>query len=167
MTDDAPVHPDLQRARYAKNGGDRFLGLWVNLLADARQHADARRTIVRFFKDRAVAAALGSAGEDAVVAHLRDAARLYFATSLTDPQYTSTLLGLKRLPIEEVHGKAAIEVVDTLMALEASKAIDGPAARLPQALVSGFVEALGPDGVAPLRGALAKKPRLQSLDIAL
>ena len=162
MSDEAPLPPALDRARYGKPGKsrpDKFVGLWVHRLAASRQGADARRVITDFFTSRDVAAAIAESGEEAVGQQLTHAAGAYFATCLRDPQYSSTMLGLKRLPIDEVRGKVANEAVATLATIDDSRSAVGPAAVLPSALIAGYREALGETGEQPLQGALAKKGR--------
>lgn len=147
----------LHLARYGKkNDGDRFVGLWVELFVSARQQGNAVRAVKRFFKGD-VARAVESAGVDDVATALRDAARVYFETCLTDPQYSSTLFGMKRLPQEEVHGKMAVETA-LLLGLLAHAGLEGPSETVPGALIGGYADALGPDAVTDLRAALETRP---------
>lgn len=147
----------LHLARFGrKNDGDRFVGLWVELFVSARQQGNAVRAVKRFFKGD-VARAVDAVGIDAVAAGLRDAARIYFETCLTDPQYSSTLFGMKRLPQEEVTGKMAVETA-LVLGLLAHAGLEGPARHLPSALIGGYTDALGPAAEADLRAALETRP---------
>lgn len=148
----------LTLARYGRlRDGDRFVGLWVELMVAARQASDGRRIVKSFFRGD-VARAVDTAGQQVVADELRDAARLYFASCLTDPQYTSTMFGMKRLPDEEIRGKIANETASALATLAASGTVDGAASALPGALIDGYVDALGPDSEADLRAAAARHP---------
>lgn len=162
MPDDA-LHPALDLARHGNGNGDKFLGLWVALMVMARNGSDTRRTIVEFVSDRDVVAAVDAVGEGPVLEQLRDAAAVYFTTCLTDPQYSSTMFGMKRLSVDQIHAKAADEAAHTLRMMLDSQALDGVAAGLPDALVGGFLDALAPQGEQPLRAALAKHPALAHL----
>ena len=147
----------LTTARYGpKRRGDLFVGFWVGLMVAARNANDARRLVLDFFRGHDVATAVEAAGVDAVGEELRDASRLYFASCLTDPQYGSSLFGMKRMDPTEVRGKIANEAASALGVLADSRALDGPAAVLPEALVGGYVDAMGGD--AELLSALPKHP---------
>ena len=146
----------LCNSRYGRNNGDRFVGLWVELFVAARQRGDARRILKGFFKGD-VARAVEQAGSPAVIEQLHDAARIYVDSCLTDPQYSSTLFGMKRLPQEELRGKLANETA-AVLGLLAQAPLEGPAASVPDALVGGYFAALGPDAEEDLRAALEKHP---------
>lgn len=91
---DAELHPALARARYrTKPAGDRFVGLWLDVLVTVRNGRSPRATIARFYADADVRNAIGTVGQDLVDAQLRDAARLYAETCLTDPAFSSGCSG--------------------------------------------------------------------------
>lgn len=154
--------PELDRARYGgKQGkGDHFLGFWLALVVEGRGYgrlSDARRarkTIERFVRD--TQPALEAAGPEAYFGALRDAARIYFETTLRDPAYSSTMFGLKRLTHEELQAKIATEAATTLSVTVDSNLETDTARQLPRLWVEGYLEAL-PDGAASLRGALARR----------
>ena len=155
--------PELERARYGtkKAKADHFLGLWLTILTEARGYtraADARRTrrtIDAFVRD--TASALAEAGPDAYFDALRDAARIYFDTTLTDPTYSSILFGLKRLSPDELRGKTANEVAVSVAIMVDSNLETDTARQLPRLWVEGYLEAI-PNGADALRRALAKRP---------
>ncbi|AQP48192.1 hypothetical protein BW730_12465 [Tessaracoccus aquimaris] len=155
--------PLLERARYGTKPGkaDHFLGFWLSLVIEGRGYvraSDARRarkTIDAFVAD--TAPALAEAGPEAYFGELLDAARLYFGTTLTDPAYSSTLFGLKRISNEELHGKIANEAASALQVIIDSNLETDTARRLPQLWVEGYLEAI-PNGADELRRALAKRP---------
>lgn len=155
--------PELERARYgSKPGtGDRFLGFWLELVIEGRGYGrlgDARRarkTIVKFVK--ATAPALAEAGAVAYFGELRDAARLYFDTTLNDPAYASTLFGLKRISNDELLGKIANEAASALAVMVDSNLETDTARQFPRLFVEGYLEAL-PDGAERLRRALTRRP---------
>ncbi|AQP45609.1 DUF6553 family protein [Tessaracoccus flavus] len=148
-------HPALRLARHGKNDdGDRFVGLWVEVMVAGRQGSDARRVVKHFFRGD-VAAALDSAGPGAFAVELRDAARIYVASCLTDPQYTSTMFGMKRLADDDVRAKIANETARALSALGVGQEPSG-AELLPVALVGGYRDALGPGSEEALRAALGQ-----------
>ncbi len=115
MADVTEPRTALERARFGRRlgTGDRFVGFWLELAVAGRNASlggdrrNVARTIRAFFKG--TRAAVDEAGVDALHAELRDAAQLYWGSCLTDPQYSSTLFGLKRLDDAELRGKIALE----------------------------------------------------------
>lgn len=154
--------PELDRARYGTKPrrGDHFLGFWLTLVIEGRGYgrlSDARRarkTIEKFVRD--TEPALAEAGPEAYFGALRDAARIYFETTLTDPAYSSTMFGLKRLSLDELRAKIATEAASTLSVTVDSHLETNTARQLPQLWVEGYLEAL-PEGAGSLRAALAKR----------
>lgn len=154
--------PELDRARYGSTPGkaDHFLGFWLNLVIEGRGYvraSDARRvrkTIDKFVAD--TAAAHSDAGPDAYFGALREAARLYFGTTLTDPAYSSTLFGLKRISNDELRNKIASEAASTLQVIVEANAATETAQRLPGLWIEAYLEAM-PDAGDALRGAIAKR----------
>ncbi len=154
--------PELDRARYGTKAAkaDHFLGFWLSLVIEGRGYGRlsdarrARRTIDAFVAD--TAPALAEAGPEAYFGALRNAARLYFDTTLTDPAYSSTMFGLKRLSPEELRGKIANEAASALSVIVDSNLETDTARQLPRLWVEGYLEAL-PDGDPALRGALMKR----------
>lgn len=160
---DEPLHPDLELARYggARGKQDKFLGFWLHLVVDSRQHSDPRslaKIVKRFFEGREVAAAVASAGAPAVQAELTDAARLFFESSLNDSQYSSSLFGLKRLTPDAVRAKAAGDAARLVALLARSGTLDGPAEPLPRLFVDGYLAAMAPHGAHELREAVEHHP---------
>ncbi|MFT3888117.1 MAG: hypothetical protein QM713_08155 [Arachnia sp.] len=152
----------LSRARYLPGGGDRFLGLWLNLTVEGRaagKGADgrgARRVIDRFLREHATT--IGTVGEDAFFDELRDASERYWTTCLDDTSYGTTMFGLKRLPKDELSGKMANDAASALAVIVNAKSKAQGAERLPRALIDGYLAAL-PHAHQDLRGALAKRPQ--------
>ncbi len=149
----------LELARRGPKGNvDRFLAFWIDIITQGRQsHIEAvggrvRKSVTKFVRD--VAPSAVAVGEDTVVAELQDAARIYFATCLTDSQYTSTLFGTKRLETDQVRRKAAADAAAALGALADAGTFDGLGQRLPGALARGFVDAM-PESEQSLRDAVA------------
>jgi len=174
MSDDdarSTLHPAVRLARYGKHDdGDRFLGFWLSLMIDARQHrltpslTRMRRAIEGFYGGREVTAAREALGQRVIDDQLRDAAAVYFQTCLTDPQYSSVVWGMNRLQPDQLRAKAAKDAAATLEAVVGSRA-SGPAETLPGLFVDGFLEVFGEPGRAALRDAVAKKPSLAGLDL--
>src|SRR5690606_23870700 len=141
---------------------DRFLAFWIEILTEGRQSRiqvagpRVRKAIQRFLRDADVAAARAASGDEAVLAELEDAATLYFATCLTDQQYTSTLFRSKRLEPSQVEAKAATDAASALGGLGDSGALDDFTSRLPAALARGFLAALPAGGDEALRAAIAR-----------
>ena len=137
MADVTEPRTALERARFGRRlgTGDRFVGFWLELAVAGRNASlggdrrNVARTIRGFVKD--TRAAVDEAGVAALHAELRDAAQLYWGSCLTDPQYSSTLFGLKRLDDAELRGKIALEFAQAARLMIDSGALDGPAADLP------------------------------------
>lgn len=166
------LEPTLRRARYGRrDDGDRFLGFWLGLMVDGRQHrltpslTRLRRGIEGFYAGRDVRAATAAAGQEAVDAQLRDAAAVYFQTCLTDPNYSSLVWGMNRLQPEQLRAKAARDAAGTLAAIVESRGATGAAAALPGLLVDGFLEVFGEPGRDALRDAVAKSASLANLGL--
>lgn len=153
--------PELERARYGRRGsGDRFVGFWLALFVESRQGGgprQIRRVVTSFVQDRQVSGAFADCGIAAVEAQLLDAARLYCASCLTDPSYSSSLFGLKRLAQDAVHARLAEDVARLAADLTAA-GLDAPSAGLTQALVDGYLEAIAPRGPGELHRALNRRP---------
>lgn len=142
MPDDV-VHPALTRARYRMpGGGDKFVGLWLEVMVTIRNDQSPQRIINSFYADPDLRAAVATVGQDLVDDQLRDAARRYFVSCLDDPSYTTGLFGLQRLKPELVLAKMASEVsLATTILAELGES----AAALPRLLAEGYQAALGPD----------------------
>lgn len=161
----APLNPALEIARYGKkHDGDRFVGFWLALMIEGRQYglrSDTRQTwrvVERFFKGREVSAAVQTAGRESLYEQLRDAAKVYYDSCLTDPQYSSTLWRNNRIEPEKLRGKMARDTAHTLGLLADSGALAGMAQRLPSLLTDGFLRSLAPHGTEELGRAVAQNP---------
>ena len=159
------MHPVLELARYGKkHDGDRFVGFWLALVIEGRQYGlrsdtrQTRRIVERFFKGREVAAALQTAGLETLYEQLRDAARVYYASCLTDPHYSSTLWRTNRIEPERLRGKMAQDTAHTLALLADSGALTGVAQSLPALLTDGYLRSLAPHGAEELGRAVAQNP---------
>lgn len=167
MADDA-THTALERARFGRRlgSGDRFVGFWLELSVAGRNapisngSKGVAKTVKKLLKD--TSAAFDEAGEEAVLAELRDAAQLYWGTCLTDPQYSSTLFGMKRLQDAELRGKLAAEFAATSQVMVESAALTGVAAQLPRLFLDGLLLAV-PGLESQVQEALAKKPAVAAL----
>ncbi len=138
---DAELHPALARARYRANGKiDRFVGLWLDTLVLVRNGRSPRRAVERFYADEDLRDAIATVGQDLVDAQLRDAARLYTETCLTDPSFASGLLGLQRLRPDEVRRKLAHQVGAAAAALND---LGGTGITLARLLDEGYRAAVG------------------------
>lgn len=145
MADVTEPRTALERARFGRRlgTGDRFVGFWLELAVAGRNASlggdrrNVARTIRAFFKG--TRAAVDEAGVDALHAELRDAAQLYWGSCLTDPQYSSTLFGLKRLDDAELRGKIALEYAQAARLMVDSGALLGPAADLPGLYLDGLL----------------------------
>jgi len=150
--------PELDRARYGTKAtrADHFLGFWLALVIEGRgfDPRRARRTIDRFVKD--TAPALAEAGPTAYFDALRDAAALYFETTLNDPGYASTLFGLKRISNDELHGKIANEAAAAISVMVDSNLETNTARQFPRLWLEGYLRVL-PGDVELMRAALAKR----------
>ncbi|HMQ66295.1 MAG TPA: hypothetical protein PJ992_08395 [Arachnia sp.] len=161
MADDAPS--PLAHARFLPNGGDRFLGFWLGLSVEGRAggissgERGARRIIDAFLCEHGKT--VDAVGEEAFFDELRDAAERYWATCIDDSAYGSTLFGMKRLPKDELAGKMANDAAATLAVIVGSRAKSAGAARLPRAMIDGYLGAV-PQGQPTLRAALAKRPKV-------
>ena len=156
-----PLDPRLEQARYgSEHSGDRFVGFWLDLFVAARNRRHARREITGLLGEDA-GAAIEALGPEPVLAELRDAARVYVNSCLGDPSFGTTLFGFKRLGENEVRGRLATETVAALEVLAAS-GLGGPAAALPDALIGGYRDALGPDSIDALRAAASQSPAVAS-----
>lgn len=175
MDDSQPrLDPALETARYGKlRGGDRFVGFWLTLVMEARQQRlrpgerQVRRVLDRFWSGRDVRAALAAVGGSALNDQLRDAARIYFTTCLTDPQYASTMWRTKRIEPEKLQKKMAHDTASTLALLADSGGLVGEAVQLPALLTEGFLNALAPHGAEELAEAVAENPSaVRAMEIA-
>lgn len=176
MSDDSGpmLHPDLEVARYGrKHDGDRFVGFWLALMVEGRQHRvrsntrETRRTLDRFYAGREVEAAFESVGPGAIYEQLRQAAAVYFTSCLTDPQYSNTLWRTNRIEPEKLREKMAGDTAATLAALAGSGGLVGWAVQLPILLTDGFLDALAPLGAEELGMAIAKNPwAMRAMEIA-
>ncbi len=176
MTDAQPpaLHPDLDRARYGKNhDGDRFVGFWLQLVTQARQHhgrsdtRQARRIMDRFWTRPDIRRALESVGLPAVKEQLLDAAAVYHGTCLTDPQYSSTMWRTNRIEPEKLRAKMARETADTLALMADSQGLSGMSRQLPTLLTDGLLQALAPHGAEELSRAVAANPSaVRALEVA-
>lgn len=158
--------PELDLARYGKTGkANHFLGFWLSLIVEARGHvtaADTRRihkSITRFLKDTAPAAE--AAGIAAFHAELLEAAALYWETTQTDPSYSSTLFGLKRISPEELDAKVAAEAARTVSMLADINVADETARQLPRLLIEAMLRVM-PKARDGVRAAVAKRPAAQA-----
>lgn len=168
------LHPDLDRARYGKNhDGDRFVGFWLELVTQARQHhgrADARlarRILDRFWARAEVRQAVESVGQQGVHEQLLDAAAVYYTTCLTDPQYSSTMWRTNRIEPQKLRAKMAKETAGTLALLADSQGLSGMSQALPTLLTDGLLQALAPYGAEELAKAVAADPSaVRALEVA-
>lgn len=154
---------ELERARYGTRPtrvgatrADHFLGFWLALVIEGRggDARRARRTIEKFVRDTTPARMeAGPAYFDA----LRDAAALYFETTLDDPAYASTLFGLKRISAEELHGKIANEAAAAIAIMVGSNLETDTARQFPRLWLEGYLLVL-PGDRELMRGALTKRP---------
>lgn len=159
------LHPDMEIARYGKrHDGDRFVGFWLALVIEGRQYGlrsdtrQTRRIVDRFFKGREVVAALDAVGSDALYEQLRDAARVYYASCLTDPHYSSTLWRTNRIEPERLRQKMARDTANTLGLLSDSRVLVGLARPLPVLLTDGLLRSLAPHGAEELGRAVSQNP---------
>ncbi|NHB85294.1 hypothetical protein G7085_13430 [Tessaracoccus sp. HDW20] len=150
--------PELDRARYGRKAtkADHFLGFWLALVIEGRgfDARRARRTIDKFVKE--TAPALAEAGPTDYFNAMRDAAILYFETTLNDPGYASTLFGLKRISNEELHGKIANEAAAAISVMVDSNLETNTARQLPRLWLEAYLQVL-PGDVQMMRAALAKR----------
>lgn len=161
---DTPPLTALERARYGprRGTGDRFVGFWLELAIEARNYSRgrdaraARRVVERLY--RGAHQAIEESGASALDDELRDASAIYWTSCLTDPQYSSTLFGMKRLTGEELRGKAANEAAELVLLLVDTGARPARAAILPELVIDGFLTAF-PEATPELRSALLKRPR--------
>lgn len=141
---DAELHPALATARYRSGGkGDRFVGLWLDVLVTVRNGRSPRPIVEQFFAGEDLRDAIATVGQDQVDTQLRDAARLYSATCLTDPSFSSGLLGLQRLRPEEVARKLDREI---RTGVDALAGLGGEGTRLARLLAEGHQDATGTTG---------------------
>lgn len=175
MDDPQPMlDPALETARYGKlRDGDRFVGFWLALVMEAKQRRlrpterEARRILERFWSGRDVRAALAAVGVKAFNDQLRDAAKVYFTTCLTDPQYTSTMWRMNRIEPDKLRKKMAVDTANTLALLAESGGLVGEAVQLPTLLTDGFLNALAPHGAEELGEAVARNPSaVRAMEIA-
>lgn len=169
MPDIAEPRTALERARFGRKlgTGDRFVGLWLALSVEGRNYPlnrDARSTrrILKRFFGKEAKAALDEAGLEAVHEELRDAAQLFWGTCLTDPQYSSTLFGMKRLDDAQLKGKIADEYAITAQVMVDSRALTGPAEAMPALLLDGLLLAL-PGLEDSIASAVVKRPAVAAL----
>ena len=167
MDDETTPIPDaaLERARYGKkHDGDRFVGFWLALVMEGRQYGvrpnfrQTRKVVEHFLMGRDMQAATASAGQEAVNDQLRDGARVYFASCLTDPQYSNTLWRTNRIEPVKLRSKMARDAANTLALLADSDVLVAVAAQLPTLLTEGFLGALAPAGAEELSAAVAANP---------
>lgn len=169
-----PLEPELERARYtAMRQGDRFVGLWLALVMEARQRRSrsvarqARRILERFWAGRDVQIALHTVGIESFNNQLRDAAHAYFMTCLDDRQYSSTMWRTSRVEPEKLREKMARDTANTLALLADSGGLVGVATHLPALLTDGFLKAVSPQGAEELAEAVARIPAaVRALEIA-
>ncbi len=103
-------------------------------------------------------AATASAGQEAVNEQLRDGAQVYFASCLTDPQYSNTLWRTNRIEPVKLRSKMARDTANTLALLADSGVLEGVARQLPSLLTEGFLGALAPAGAEELGAAVSANP---------
>lgn len=158
--------PELELARYGKTGkADHFLGFWLSLIVEARGYVtagDSRRihkAISRFLKETAPAAE--AAGIEAFHAELLDAAARYWETTQSDPSYSSTLFGLKRISPEELGAKVATEAARTVQMIIEINVAQDTATQLPRLLIEAMLQAI-PASRDALRAAIDKRPAAQA-----
>lgn len=162
--DDAPeLDPTIVRARHGRKGDiDRFVGLWLSLMVSGRQprgrriSSQVRRDVEGFFSNRDVRAAIDAAGEEAVLEQLADAANRFWGTCLTDPQYSSAVLGMSRMEPKRIQTRAARDLVGALAVMHDSGAAKGLAAQLPRLLIDAYLQTFGEGSAEALRSAASK-----------
>lgn len=168
------LHPDLVLARYGKgNDGDRFVGFWLELMVEARHGhlravtMRAHRLLNRFWSGKDVQAALAAVGDDLFNDQLRDAAEIYFASCLTDPQYSSGMWRMNRIEPDKLRDKMARDTANGLALLADSGGLVGRGLRLPELLTDGLLRALAPQGAEELAGAIAQNPSaMRAMELA-